>query len=176
MDDDQRDRRWSTYLLQRSIDYFDHWRLGRLGVWNDREREDTFTAWKPLPVFEIPREDPVVAAGNVTIPARQYRPFSQIRRIDDGAGRTVKPALRRRLEGLGWRMVKILGAGSQGLAVLFESMEDNGPQRNLVFKWSSEVRSTNLEMWCMRQMLGARHIVQVRIHSAPLSSNPPQPA
>ncbi|KAL1851748.1 hypothetical protein Daus18300_012433 [Diaporthe australafricana] len=159
MDDDTRDRRYATHLLQRSIDYFDHWRIGRLHHWNDTEREAVYSAWNPLPVFQFPREDPAIVARNATIPARQYRPFSQIRRIDDGAGRTVNPALRARFEDIGWRMVKILGAGSQGLAVLFESM-DNGPQRRFVFKWSSDIKDANLEMWCMRQMLGARHIVQ----------------
>ncbi|KAK2609855.1 hypothetical protein N8I77_003332 [Diaporthe amygdali] len=149
----------TRYLLQRSIDYFDHWR--RNIQWIDAERELEYTGF-PIPYRPSPVEDPALRDSNTTIPDRRYRPFRQVRRRDDGAGRTVEPVLRSHIEGLGLRMVKILGAGSQGLAVLFESTESTAdqPPRKIVFKWSGEIWSTMIEMWCMRQMVGARHIVQ----------------
>lgn len=151
----------TRYLLQRSIDYFDHWR--RNIQWIDAERELEYTGF-PIPYRPSPVEDPALRDSNTTIPDRRYRPFRQVRRRDDGAGRTVEPVLRSHIEGLGLRMVKILGAGSQGLAALFESTESTAdqPPRKIVFKWSGEIWSTMIEMWCMRQMVGARHIVQVR--------------
>ena len=158
---DRRDRRLTRYFLQRGIDYFDYWRRDILRQWSDLQREPIYSQF-PIPYRVAPFPDPAIANENPTIPPRAIRPFRDVRRRDDDAGgRTVPADLRRLIESVDFRMVKILGAGSQGLAVLFESKNDGS---KAVFKWSSEVYETAREMWCMRQMVGARHIVQVRFH------------
>lgn len=150
----------TKYHLQRGIDYFDHYRRQDLRRWREHERRPIFAQF-PIPFNQSFQPDTTIVDPDEPIPEREYRLFSQIRRIDDGAGRTVPENLRANLEDIGWRFVKILGAGSQGLAMLFESTDDG---RKTVFKWSTEVFSTAREMWAMRQMVGARHIIQVRLH------------
>lgn len=161
---DREARRYSRktrWFLQRGIDYFDHYRRGALRHWRDHERQPIYTQF-PIPFAAPAVPDPAVADENPTITARPDRPFRDIRRRDDTAGgRTVPDDLRRLIESVNFRMVKVLGAGSQGLAVLFESTTDGS---KVVFKWSNEVFETAREMWCMRQLVGARHIVQVRFH------------
>lgn len=150
----------TIYHLQRGIDYFDHYRRQDLRHWRDNVRMPIYAQF-PIPFNQSVQPDITIVDPEEPIPEREYKPFSQIRRIDDGAGRTVPENLRSNLEDIGWRLVKILGAGSQGLAMLFESVDDGS---KAVFKWSTEVFSTAREMWAMRQMVGARHIIQVRLH------------
>lgn len=148
------------FHLQRGIDYFDFFRRDDLRNWDDRTRQPVYMQF-PIPFNQARQPDTSISDPDRPIPARRYWPFRQIRRIDDGAGRGVPEELRRHIWSIGWRMVKVLGAGSQGLAVLFESI--NGG-RKAVFKYSSEVFNTAIEIWAMRQMVGARHIVQVSFH------------
>lgn len=152
----------TKFHLQRGIDYFDHYRRQDLRHWKDDVRRPIYAQF-PIPFNQSVQPDTTIVDPDEPIPEREYRLFSQIRRIDDGAGRTVPENLRANLEDIGWRFVKILGAGSQGLAMLFESVDDGS---KAVFKWSTEVFSTAREMWAMRQMVGARHIIQVRLHTS----------
>lgn len=153
-----------TYFhLQRGIDYFDFFRHGQIRHWNDRARQPVYMEF-PVPYNRAVLPDESISDPDQPIPEHQYVPFRQIRRIDDGSGRTVPEQLRRHIASIGWNMVKVLGAGSQGLAVLFESVRDG---KKAVFKWSSEVFNTATEIWAMRQMVGARHIIQVSFHLQP---------
>lgn len=155
-----RDELRRTFInYQRGVDYFEYYRRGWLRYWDDDQREQVYTRY-PIPANSQTFPDESISDPNRPVPRRPTRPFSEIRRIDDGAGREVPGSMRRRVEALGFRLVKILGAGSQGLAVLFESANDGS---KAVFKWSTEIFSTAMEMWCMRKMVGARHIIQVRI-------------
>lgn len=160
-EDARRILRETRYYLRRGIDYFDFWRRGELRRWSDTVRQPTYMEFY-IPVNRVAQPDASITDPDQPTPARQYLPFSRIKRTDDGAGRTVPQDMRTSIESLGWRMVKILGAGSQGLAVLFESVNDGS---KAVFKWGSEVFSMAIELWAMRQMVGARHIIQVRFHT-----------
>lgn len=159
--DARRALREARYYLRRGIDYFDFFRRGEVRRWNDAARQPIYMNMF-IPVNLLPQADASISDPNQPIPNRQYLPFSQINRTDDGAGRTVSHNMRINIESLGWRMVKILGAGSQGLAVLFESVNDG---KKVVFKWGEEVFSMAIELWAMRQMVGARHIIQVRLRA-----------
>lgn len=159
--DARRALREARYYLRRGIDYFDFFRRGELRRWNDAVRQPIYMDMS-IPVNLVAQPDASISDADQPIPERRYLPFSQINRTDDGAGRTVPHNMKRNIESLGWRMVKILGAGSQGLAVLFESVNDGS---KAVFKWGSEVFSMAIELWAMRQMVGARHIIQVRFHA-----------
>lgn len=164
----ERSRRETLFYLRRGIDYFDFFRRGQLMRWNDDVREAAYMQF-PIPVNEVAQPDAGIADPDQPIPTHQYVPFRRIRRTDDGAGRTVPEDLRRNIESIGWRMVKILGAGSQGLAVLFESVDDGS---KAVFKYGTEIFTSAIEMWAMRQMVGARHIIQVRFHSIQVPFTP----
>lgn len=158
------------YLLQYNDDYFDHFEDGYHGNWRHSERRDVFED-APVPRWNPARPDPALTATgypNLGLQAlaewnrtRARRAFRTNRRRDDGAGRTVDDNIRRGFALIGLRMVKILGAGSQGLAVLFEQQDG----RKIVLKWSTEFRGMVPEMWTMRRMLGARHIIQVSLRS-----------
>lgn len=159
--------RETAFYLRRGIDYFNYFRRGEIRNWNENVRQSIYMQF-PIPFNRTFVPDAGIADPEQPSPIRRYLPFSQVKRTDDGAGRTVPQNIRRNIESLGWRMLKILGAGSQGLAVLFESVNDGS---KAVFKWGSETFSMAVELWAMRQMVGARHIVQVRFHTvqAPLA-------
>lgn len=82
-------------------------------------------------------------------------PFAQATRSDTG-GDTMQDQMRRFFEEIGYTFVKVLGAGSQGVAALFEYAG-----QKLVIKWSQELPALATEMWAEKKMVGARHIVQV---------------
>lgn len=169
-EEERRDLSRTYFYLNRGIDYFDFFRRGDVRNWSGSARREVYRRFR-IPYNSTPQPDIPNVDPGLPIPERNYRPFSRIRRIDDGAGRTVEEGMRRNIESLGWRLVKVLGAGSQGLAVLFESA-NNG--RKAVFKYSSEIFDTAVEMWSMRQMVGARHIIQVRLRVL-LGPSPPIP-
>lgn len=175
----------TKFYLQYTNDYFDHFERGYRGDWHARRRRDVFET-HTVPRWDSARRDPALAptqggypdrrsapasasaSGGALAPTlaqwnrtRPRRPFRTNKRRDDGAGRGVDEALRLRFERIGLRMVRVLGAGSQGLAVLFEREgADGGGGGRLVLKWSAEFRFMVPEMWTMRRMVGARHIIQ----------------
>lgn len=182
------DRR-TLWQLQWSTDYFDaFWK----GEWppDARERAGIISRmrvprWEPPradPALGTPAADPVdasprVAAArsklqwpfgtdNTSVPERlatSRRPFFANTRTDDGSGREVEDDMRARLAALGIEVKRILGAGSQGLAVLVVYNA-----KNYVVKWGIDFEAMVVEMISMRQLVGARHIVQVCSPGAPV--------
>lgn len=146
--------------LQYSHDYFDyfHANVRYPGV---RARRAAFSAMA-IPRWRTQRRpDPALNVSRPLGPRIRDRwpgeDFSRNRRTDDGAGRVIDPDVQARLLALGGIEVgRILGAGSQGLAI---AIRQNG--RDLVVKYATGVQTMVIEMWAMREMVGARHIVQV---------------
>lgn len=148
----------SKFVLQQTIDYFDNfWK--KLELWEPYERVSIFERlripyWNPArpdPAFDENQQAAVTAAGG-----GRNRPFHQVTRSDAAGGDAVEQRLRIFFEESGYTFVKVLGAGSQGVAVLFEFAG-----QRVVIKWSQELAPLSTEMWAMRKMVGARHIVQV---------------
>lgn len=159
MSDDDYDTSEARRILRRSIDYFNYWRCDTLRYWRDSERRPIYSQF-PIPYEPRTGPEHAFVHPDADVPERGIHHFRDIARTDEGpGGRTVPASLEGYLGRLGYRMVKILGAGSQGLAVLFE--ETNTGDK-FVFKWSLDIYSIATEMWCMRQMVGARHIIQVQ--------------
>lgn len=147
----------SKFVLQQTIDYFDNfWRT--LTVWEPYERIPIFERLR-IPYWSPARPDPALDENSqATGPAKRRRdvPFRKVKRSDAGEGAAIEEKMRKFFKAGGYTFVKILGAGSQGVAALFEFSG-----QRLVIKWSDELPSLVTEMWAMRKMVGARHIVQV---------------
>lgn len=155
----QRRARMARTTLQYSHDYFDHFFRNESypGI---PARRATFSRF-PIPRWanSTRRPDPAFIASRPLGP--QYRDrrgeeFFYDLRTDDGAGRVVDASVRARLEASGVVVGRILGAGSQGLCA---QVMVGG--RELVIKYAGDVQTMVVEMWAMREMVGARHIVQV---------------
>ncbi|KAL2288862.1 hypothetical protein FJTKL_03508 [Diaporthe vaccinii] len=147
----------SKFVLQQTIDYFDNfWKT--LEVWEPYERVSIFERlripyWNPArpdPAFDENQQAAVTAAGGRNVP------FHRVTRSDAAGGDAVEQRMRIFFEESGYTFVKVLGAGSQGVAALFEFAG-----QRVVTKWSQELAALSTEMWAMRKMVGARHIVQV---------------
>lgn len=159
MSDDDYDMSEARRILRRSIDYYDFWRRDTLIYWRNSERKPIYRQFS-IPYQPGSAPEHTFVSPDADVPERGIHHFRDISRTDEGAGgRTVPRSLEGYLGTLGYTMVRILGAGSQGLAVLFE---ETSTGNKFVFKWSKDVYSIATEMWCMRQMVGARHIIQVR--------------
>ncbi|KAJ0116909.1 serine threonine protein kinase [Diaporthe amygdali] len=145
------------YRLRQTIDFFDNfWKKQKR--WEPRERVPIFERL-PIPFWDPPRPDPAYRNPQVTQDDASGRnvPFHHSPRTDSSSDSPMVDQMRRFFEGLnmGYTMVKVLGAGSQGVAVLFDF---NGEK--IVMKWSTELRAMVTELWANRKMVGARHIVQ----------------
>lgn len=178
------------WQMQYAVDYFDaFWKA----EWPpERDRNGGVIGRLRVPRWDPPRPDPALATGdqaplidpfprrpgttsilkwpfgndNTSLPEKytSYRtPFFTNRRTDDGSGYSVEDDMRERLAAIGVEVQRILGAGSQGLAVLVHFNN-----RQLVVKWGRDFEAMAIEMISMRQLVGARHIVQVcsRLHSS----------
>ncbi|KAK7708436.1 hypothetical protein SLS63_013474 [Diaporthe eres] len=146
----------SKFVLQQTIDYFDNfWKT--LEVWEPYERVSIFERLR-IPYWNPARPDPAFDENQqaaVTAARRRNRPFHQVTRSDAASGDAIEQRMRIFFEESGYTFVKVLGAGSQGVAVLFEFAG-----QRVVIKWSQELAPLSTEMWAMRKMVGARHIVQ----------------
>lgn len=151
--------RMAKTTLQYSHDYFDHFHRNAPypGI---PARRATFSRF-PIPRWPSSRR-PDPALNNPSRPLgpqfrdRRGEEFFYELRTDDGAGRVVDAGVRELLEARGVEVGRVLGAGSQGLAV---KVRVEG--RELVVKYARDVQTMVVEMWAMREMVGARHIVQV---------------
>ena len=156
-------------FLQRSYDYFDFFWRGETVRWyrqNCRgQRSPVYQA------FDVPRWSPSSSSPSAvppagagpglpvegTVPPRR-RPYNtKITRdgSDPAALRQIEDEIRngthdiaRRVEALGFRLVKVLGKGGEGVAVLFE-MNDSGTWRKVVVKYANDEPMTD-EMIAMR--------------------------
>lgn len=144
----------SKFVLQQTIDYFDNfWRY--LKEW--QPQISVFERIR-IPYWSPARPDPYLNDNNQPpgpVGRGRDRPFHVVARTDAGGG-PLQDQMRRFFEASGYTFVKILGAGSQGVAALFEYAG-----QRLVIKWSQELPALVTEMWAMRKMAGARHVVQV---------------
>ncbi|KAG6356959.1 hypothetical protein INS49_014834 [Diaporthe citri] len=147
----------SRFVLQQTIDYFDNfWKTSK--VWEPYERVSIFEKL-PIPYWSPARPDPALDEDQqaaVTAARRRDLPFHRVTRSDAAGGDALEERMRVFFEESGYTFVKILGAGSQGVAALFEFAG-----QRVVIKWSQELAALATEMWAMRKMVGARHIVQV---------------
>lgn len=130
--------------LIRSYSYYDAFHQGAAPVWhylNNKRPEDLERVYSVLPV---PREQVrrVALAQKTT-----RRPFNELkaRDIDDGVLQDLNSELRdgthpttQALIPLGMRFLRVLGAGTQGTAVLFEVDGDDGTTRKIVAKYDTD--------------------------------------
>lgn len=144
------DIRWQ---LQYTSDYFDFFMRGEVYPW---DREDVFERFQ-IPRNRTPRADPALRPQR--IPKERIRKsFWRHRRTDDGSEQTINDNLRAQLQNQGFTIGRILGAGSQGLAI-----EVTHQGQRMVLKYSNEIEAIVTEMWAMRKMIGAQHILQVSL-------------
>lgn len=147
----------SIFVLQQTIDYFDNfWKT--LKTWEPYERVSIFEKL-PVPYWSPARPDPALDENRqAAVSAARGRnwPFHRATRTDAASGVALEQRMRVFFEGSGYTFVKVLGAGSQGVAALFEFAG-----QRVVIKWSQELPALATEIWAMRKMVGARHIVQV---------------
>lgn len=150
--------RKAKITLQYSHDYFDYYHRDEPypGI---PARRDVFNTF-PIPRWvSTRRPDPALNPSwpiGSQIRDRTGQEFWRFTRTDDGTDRQIDPNLRQKLEALGVEVGQILGAGSQGLAV---AVKFKGTR--MVVKYATDIQSMVLEMWAMKEMVGARHIVQV---------------
>lgn len=75
-----------------------------------------------------------------------------------GQAGKIDPNVRKKVEAVGIEIGRVLGAGSQGLAVAIKFKNEQ-----MVIKYATDVQSMVVETWVMKEMVGARHIVQVNL-------------
>jgi hypothetical protein len=153
----------SIFVLQQTIDYFDNfWKT--LSEWTGQERVPVFKRL-PIPYWSPTRPDPAFNGQPPAPPVGRGRnvPFSQAAR-SDSSGNMMQDNMMEFFQDMGYTFVKVLGAGSQGVAALFEYAG-----QKIVIKWSQELPALATEMWAAKKMVGARHIVQVSRSSRPQS-------
>lgn len=155
---ERRRERKTKVTLQYSHDYFDYFHRDAPypGIPARRAIFQTF----PIPRWvSTRRPDPSLNPSRPLGPQardRRGQEFWRFTRTDAGEGREVDAEVRQRLEALGIEIGNILGAGSQGLAI---GIKLNG--KRMVIKYATDIQSMVVEMWAMKEMAGARHIVQV---------------
>lgn len=151
-------------LFIRSYDFFDWFWQGRAGDWMRIPEEQHFIRFHQYP---IPRA--AVPAVTRATQTRNYPYYQQASRDIDPE---LKSALNARLQAgthpitralvpVGLRYVKILGAGTQGVAVLFEMDSDDGITRRVVAKYDTgqEEDPDNL-----RGVQGASGLLREKMH------------
>ncbi|CAN8103641.1 unnamed protein product [Discula destructiva] len=157
---EQRIRRMTRTTLQYSHDYFDYFHRDEPypGIPARHAAFHTF----PIPRWTSSRRpDPSLNPSRPLGPRIRNRTgheFFYELRTDNGEGCVIEPRVRQRLEAVGIEVGRILGAGSQGLAIAIKDQRKN----NLVVKCATDVQTMVVEMWAMKEMAGARHIVQRR--------------
>lgn len=153
---EQRREQKTKLALQYSHDYFDYFYRDAPypGV---PARRGVFTAF-PIPRWTSSRRpDPALDPLRVLqVRDRKGQEFWRATRMDTGGGRSIDPGIRQKLEALAIEIGSILGAGSQGLA--FAVRYDG---EKMVVKYATDIQPMVVEMWAMREMAGARHVVQV---------------
>lgn len=126
--------------LMRSYDYYDWFWRGQGDEWMNIDEAQHWLRFSqyPIPRTEVPAVTRVAQAG--TFPYYQ-QPSREIdadlrsalnQRLQEGTHPTTQA-----LTPLGIRFVKILGAGSQGVAVLFEMDNADGTTRQVVAKYDT---------------------------------------
>lgn len=150
--------RKTKITLQYSHDYFDYFQRDQPYPGIPARR--TVFATFPIPRWESSRRpDPALNPSRPLGPEirdRTGQEFWRSTRTDAGSGREIDPNVRQKVEAVGIEIGRILGAGSQGLAV---AIKFKGEQ--MVVKYATDIQSMVVEMWAMKEMVGARHIVQV---------------
>lgn len=142
--------------LQYSIDYYEHYHRGE-AYGGQRARRPIYRDF-PLPYWDPPRPDPAF-----TPPARLRAdedrvPFRKYLRTDTDTKEDINEQILQTLREHGLDLIRVVGAGSQGLAALFQYGDEK-----VVLKWGKDIECMVLEMWAVRQLVGARHIVQVSL-------------
>ncbi|ROW12820.1 hypothetical protein VMCG_00430 [Cytospora schulzeri] len=145
-------------ILQRTYDYFDFFWKGQVVQWcRQDQRGQRFPIYQ---TFDVPRwgpSNPLVTPVEGTVPPRRLLYNTKITRdgSDPEALRQIEDEIRngrhdiaRRVQPLGFRLVKILGKGGEGVAVLFE-MNDSGTWRKVVVKYANDEPMSD-EMRAMR--------------------------
>lgn len=168
MERDPRDPNWhpnALWRLRMNIDYLDYRAFGRIDEWDWDTRFEALMDTGEIfpPVYNPPRPDRALLPphphdrSDWRNYARDRYAFHILGRTDDGAGQTEDRAFNEAVRGYGLEFKRILGAGSQGLAMLFEY-----EGANVVVKTSTAYGGMVAEMWAMRHLMGAKHIVQRR--------------
>lgn len=174
-------RNWTTFVTQYSYDYFDFFLDARAGPYPGAEAREFWFQDVPVPKWSRPEDRDPSFDEYRRISIHNPNPrFHLYRRNDDGSDRTMDPAILERLQSLGLEVGRILGAGSQGVAV---AVKFNGQQMVLKYSMGLDdggVISMIQEMWAMRMSKGAKHIIQVsdllhfhRCHSMVFQTYPP---
>lgn len=150
--------RKTKITLQYSHDYFDYFQRDEPypGI---PARRTVFTTF-PIPRWVSSRRpDPVINPSRPVGPEirdRTGQEFWRSTRTDTGSDRAIDPNVRQKLKAVGIEIGRVLGAGSQGLAVAIKFKD-----KRMVIKYATDLQSMVVEMWAMKEMVGARHIVQV---------------
>ena len=134
--------------LNHSYDYYDHYWKGLGDEWLLGSEEEHAQRFRQFPVPRSHAPETMRAMQTTTWP--YYRVVT--REIDADLARTLNQQLQdgthptsKALVPLGLRYQKILGAGSQGVAVLFEMDGDDGATRKIVAKYSTDVGATRAD-------------------------------
>lgn len=142
--------------LQYSIDYFEHYHRGRYYS-GPNARRPIFREF-PIPYWDPPRPDPAFAPPAKLRTDKDRTPFREYLRTDSEATGGINENVLKALKDFGLTLIRVVGSGSQGIAALFQYRD-----QKVVLKWGTEVECMVLEMWAMRQLVGARHIIQVSL-------------
>lgn len=151
-----------TYQMQYSYDYFDFFHDRHAPSYPGAANREFYFVDLPVPQWSRDKKrDPSFDEFRRISFHNTNAHFHQYDRRDGGTGHTLEPAIQQRLEGLGVQVGRILGAGSQGVAIAVKF----GVQQ-MVVKYSKglddgELYSMITEMWAMRMSKGAQHIIQV---------------
>ena len=130
--------------LVRSYSYYDAFHQGETAFWHAMHAANPTLLAQFYTMFPVPRAH----VARVEMAQKTKRaPFHELgaRDIDDGILQALNSELgagthptTQALVPLGMRFLKVLGAGTQGTAVLFEIDDDNGTTRNVVAKYDTE--------------------------------------
>lgn len=142
--------------LQYSIDYFEHYHRGR--HYSDPNARKPIFREFPIPYWDPPRPDPAFTRPARLRTDKERTPFREYLRTDSEANGAIPEVVLKTLKDFGLTLVRVVGSGSQGIAALFQYHD-----QKVVLKWGTDVECMVLEMWAMRQLVGARHIIQVSL-------------
>ncbi|KAG8158344.1 hypothetical protein KVR01_012105 [Diaporthe batatas] len=156
--------------LRRSYSYYEYFHRGQATQWIEFERGFGAAFVKEWAELPVPRRSNV---SDINIPANvQRKPYNKLPLFDgdgdededDDEARERQAARQREIQALQdgthpttqalnplrMRFLKLLGAGSQGTAALFEITEENNQARKIVAKYSTpksdEETSTSMDL------------------------------
>lgn len=144
-----------VWQMQYSADYFDFFMRGRRYP-GSNIRQNVFENFS-IPRNRVPRADPALRPQRRPR-TRIRRAFWRHRRTDDGSSEEIDEHLKVRLQKQGFTIGRILGAGSQGLAI-----EVHHQGKRMVLKYSTHIEAIVTEMWALRKLVGAQHILQASL-------------